>query len=160
VKFKIGQGFDIHPFVEGRPLILGGITIPHTKGLAGHSDADALLHAITDALLGAAGKGDLGHLFPDTDSKWKDADSKELLKAVVNIIHDDGWLISNIDSTIVTEEPKIAPFRPQMITTIAKLLDIAKEDVSVKATTSEKMGFIGRKEGLLAMANVLIYKTG
>lgn len=155
---RIGQGFDVHPFIVGRPLRLGGIEVPHSKGLKGHSDADALLHAITDAILGALGKGDIGELFPDTDPEFKDADSRELLKKVARLAQDDGWRVVNIDSTIVTESPKIAPYKQTIAKSISQILSIEPSSVGVKATTCEKMGFIGREEGLLALANVLLVK--
>ncbi len=158
--FRIGQGIDIHPWEEGRTLRLGGVTIPHTHGLKGHSDGDALLHALTDAVCGATGRGDIGEFFPDTDAKWKDADSRELLKAVMSEVFAEGWRIENIDSTVVTELPKLLPFRDQIKNSIAELTGSDSSQIGVKATTCEKLGFLGRGEGLLAMVTVLISREG
>lgn len=156
--FRIGQGFDLHIFSEGRPLILGGVEIPYFKGLAGHSDADALLHAIIDALIGAAALGDIGKLFPDTDDKFKNIDSKILLKEVYLQITDLGYKINNIDSTIIIEAPKLRGYIDEMRSVIAKILDIRDEQVSIKAKTSEKVGIVGRGEAVIAEAIVLLIK--
>lgn len=155
---RIGHGYDVHRFDENRPLILGGIQIPYEKGLFGHSDADVLLHAINDALLGSLALGDIGTHFPDTDPKWKNADSKKLLEASLTLIHQRGYKVKNVDSTIVAENPKMKPFIPEIRQTIAEILEISIDCVSVKATTSEKMGFVGREEGIAAMAVILVTK--
>ncbi|HMU41789.1 MAG TPA: 2-C-methyl-D-erythritol 2,4-cyclodiphosphate synthase [Ignavibacteriaceae bacterium] len=156
--FRTGIGFDVHQFAEGRKLIIGGITIPNDRGLLGHSDADVLLHAIADALLGAASLGDIGQHFPDTDSTFKNADSKNLLHQVVELIHKNNYEIENVDSTLTLQAPKLAPFIPEMKKVIASILNIEESRVSVKATTTEHLGFVGREEGAAAFATVLIYK--
>jgi 2-C-methyl-D-erythritol 2,4-cyclodiphosphate synthase len=153
---RIGQGIDIHPFAEGRKLILGGVEIPFDKGLLGHSDADALCHAIGDALLGAAALGDIGHYFPPSDPKWKDANSLELLAEIGQIIWKAYFRIVNVDVTLILEKPKIAPYREQMRRNIAQALKIDIDRVSIKATTSEKLGFTGREEGVTATAIALL----
>ncbi|UCD68459.1 MAG: 2-C-methyl-D-erythritol 2,4-cyclodiphosphate synthase [Betaproteobacteria bacterium] len=153
---RIGEGFDVHALVEGRPLIIGGVTIPFEKGLAGHSDADVLLHAICDALLGAAALGDIGRHFPDSDDKYADADSRALLREVGAMLAQSGFAISNIDSTIVAQQPKMAPFIPDMVANIAGDLQIDAGNVSVKAKTTEKLGFAGRGEGIAAKAIALL----
>ncbi len=153
---RIGHGYDVHPLVAGRDLILGGVKIPHGKGLHGHSDADVLIHAICDACLGAACLGDIGRHFPDTDAQYKNIDSRKLLRKVKEAIAERGWKISNIDSTIVAQAPRIAPHLSQMIQNIATDLGIAPENVNIKATTTEKLGFAGREEGIAAHAVVLI----
>lgn len=153
---RIGFGYDVHGLVEGRPLILGGVNIPFEKGLLGHSDADALLHAITDALLGAAALGDIGAHFPDTDPKWKGADSILLLEAVGEMIQDEGYKIQNIDATIVLERPKMRPIIDEMRQNIARCLRLDIKQVSIKATTNEKMSFVGREEGIACYAVCLI----
>ncbi|MCS1352510.1 2-C-methyl-D-erythritol 2,4-cyclodiphosphate synthase [Mechercharimyces sp. CAU 1602] len=156
---RIGQGFDVHKFAENRPLIIGGITIDYPLGLLGHSDADVLLHAITDAILGALGEGDIGKHFPDTDSRFKDADSAELLAQVWKMVRERGYALSNIDATIIAQAPKMAPYIEKMNERIAQLLRVEKNAVNVKATTTEKLGFTGRGEGIAAMAVVcLMYK--
>ncbi len=155
---RIGYGFDTHQLVEGRKLILGGVEIPFEKGLLGHSDADVLLHAITDALLGALALGDIGQHFPDTDPEHKDADSRALLRYCYRLVKEKGYLLSNLDATIVAERPKLLPHLPKIRKTIANDLEADLSQVSVKATTSEKMGFIGREEGISATAVVLIQK--
>lgn len=155
---RIGQGIDVHQLVEGRPFWLGGIQVPHSKGALGHSDADVLLHAISDALLGAAGLGDIGKHFPDTDAKWKGADSKVLLRKVFHLIQEQGWSISNIDASLLLEKPKIAPYIPEMRQVIAEILELQHEAVSIKATTNEKMGYVGREEGVTAFAVCLLWK--
>ena len=157
-KFKIGFGFDVHSFAPSRKLILGGIEIPYTKGLLGHSDADVLLHAICDAILGALALGDIGKHFPDTDPKYKDADSRMLLDRVRYLMNDFHYEIGNIDSTIILEAPKISAYIPDMRKVIANIMGVDVDHVSVKATTSEKMGYIGREEGCAAHAVVLLTK--
>jgi 2-C-methyl-D-erythritol 2,4-cyclodiphosphate synthase len=153
---RIGHGYDVHPLVAGRDLILGGVKIPHSKGLHGHSDADVLIHAICDACLGAAGLGDIGRHFPDTDAQYKNIDSRKLLRKVKEAIAERGWKIANVDSTIVAQAPRLAPHLPQMIQNIAADLDIPQESVNIKATTTEKLGFAGREEGIAAHAVVLL----
>lgn len=159
IPFRIGQGFDVHRFAEGRKLILGGVTIDHPLGLEGHSDADVLSHAITDALLGAAALGDLGHHFPDTDPEWKDANSLDLLAETMRLIRNEGWTVGNVDATIVAQAPKMAPSIPAMRCNLARVLDVREGAVSVKATTTETLGFAGRGEGIAAMAVALLHKT-
>lgn len=157
VPFRIGQGYDVHRFEPGRELWLGGVKIEYPLGLKGHSDADVLLHAISDALLGALALRDIGYHFPDTDPKYKGADSKVLLKEVAGLVRQEGYKVGNIDATIVAEQPKINPYVPTMQEVIAKLLSIEVEQVSIKATTNERMGFTGRQEGILALATALVY---
>lgn len=157
---RIGQGFDVHQFSDDRELFIGGVKIPFEKGLLGHSDADVLLHAICDAMLGALALGDIGVHFPDTDQSFKNIDSKILLKNVYTLIKSKGYEIGNIDSTLLLQRPKISPFIPKMIEVISDLLSIEKEQVSIKATTTEKLGFVGREEGVAAMATVLLFKRG
>ncbi|RXT09136.1 2-C-methyl-D-erythritol 2,4-cyclodiphosphate synthase [Ammoniphilus sp. CFH 90114] len=156
--FRIGQGFDVHQFAENRDLIIGGITIPYELGLLGHSDADVLLHAISDAVLGALGEGDIGKHFPDTDQAYKDADSKVLLQQVVAIMKKKGYKVINMDCTIIAQKPKMAPYIPEMNQLIASLLEVETDQVNVKATTTEKLGFTGRGEGIAAQAAVLLSK--
>lgn len=158
VMFRIGQGFDVHQLTEDRPLILGGITIPYEKGLLGHSDADVLLHTISDACLGAIGEGDIGRHFPDTDPNFKDADSAELMKHVWKLVKEKGYELVNADCTIIAQKPKMAPYIGQMRTRIAELLEADVEQINVKATTTEKLGFTGRGEGIAAQAVVLLKK--
>ncbi|GGH85463.1 2-C-methyl-D-erythritol 2,4-cyclodiphosphate synthase [Pullulanibacillus pueri] len=153
---RIGQGYDVHRFQEGRPLIVGGVTIPHDKGLEGHSDADVLLHAITDALLGAIAAGDIGHHFPDDDPKYKDADSKLLLKDVWSKVTTMGFKLGNIDAVIIAQRPKMAPYIEQMRRVVAELLETDVSQINIKATTTEKLGFTGREEGIAAQAVCLI----
>ena len=155
---RIGHGYDVHRLVEGRKCIIGGVDIPCGLGLLGHSDADVLLHAISDALLGAAAMGDIGHLFPDTDDKWKGADSLKLLEEVVRQLSINGYKIVNIDSTVIAQVPKMATYITDMRKNIATSCSIAFDDVSVKATTEEKLGFTGAKEGISAHAVCLIEK--
>jgi 2-C-methyl-D-erythritol 2,4-cyclodiphosphate synthase len=155
---RIGFGFDVHQFAEGRELWLGGIKIPYHKGALGHSDADVLLHAICDAILGALALGDIGKHFPDTDSSFKGIDSKILLQKVISLIDDRGYRVGNIDASLCLEKPKIMLYSDQMRAIIAQLCTITIDDVSIKATTNEKMGFIGREEGLVAYAVVLLLK--
>lgn len=152
------MGYDVHRFEEGRPLWLGGINIPHTHGLAGHSDADVLIHAICDALLGAAALRDIGHHFPDTAEEFSGIDSKILLRKTVSILAEAGWRIGNVDATVCAEHPKLNPHIPAMQACLAPLMNISPEDVSIKATTTEKLGFTGREEGMAAYAVVLIEK--
>src|SRR5688500_12459786 len=153
---RAGIGFDVHTFAEGRELVLGGVTIPGGPGLAGHSDADVVCHAIADALLGAAAFGDLGSHFPDTDERWKDASSIELLRVVARKVYAAKFTISSVDATILIEEPKLAPFRVRMREYIAQAVGIGRERVSVKATTTEGLGTVGRGEGAACMAVVLL----
>ncbi|BBM69300.1 2-C-methyl-D-erythritol 2,4-cyclodiphosphate synthase [Rhodothermus marinus] len=154
--FRIGFGYDVHRLVPGRPLILGGVRIPSERGLAGHSDADVLLHAIADALLGAAALGDIGQHFPDTDPRWKDADSLELLRQVYHQVVAAGYEVANVDSTVVLERPRLRPYIDTMRANIARVLALPAEAVSVKATTSEGMGFVGIGEGAVAFAVCLL----
>ena len=153
---RIGQGIDFHQLAEGRELWIGGVKLEHAKGAVGHSDADVLLHAICDALLGAVCLGDIGYHFPDTDESYKNIDSKILLKKTVDLIRYEGYAIINIDSTLCLEKPKIKPYVVQMQETIAGICGLTIKDVSIKATTTERMGFIGREEGLMAYATVLL----
>ncbi len=157
--FRVGLGYDVHQLVEGRELWLGGVLIPHTVGALGHSDADVLLHAVCDALLGAVALGDIGRHFPDTDERWKGADSKVLLKAVVDMLAERGWKVGNVDATLVLEKPKILPFVPRMCATMAPLLGVSEDAVSIKATTNERMGFVGRQEGVCAHAVALVLRS-
>ncbi len=156
---RIGQGYDIHPFQDGRPMVLGGVTFDTPYGLEGHSDADVLTHAICDALLGAAGLPDIGHYFPNTDPKYKGIDSQELLKEVAATLRDKGWDIVNIDTAMIAEKPKIYPQLDAMKTRLARSAGIATEQIGIKATTNEKIGSLGRAEGIAAHASALIYKT-
>ncbi|GAE31463.1 2-C-methyl-D-erythritol 2,4-cyclodiphosphate synthase [Alkalihalobacillus hemicellulosilyticus] len=155
---RIGQGFDVHQLVEGRPLILGGIEIPYEQGLLGHSDADVLLHTITDAALGAIGEGDIGRHFPDTDMAYKDADSAKLLIDVWKLVKQRGYQLGNIDCTIIAQKPKMSPYIEQIRGRIAELLEADVSQVNVKATTTEKLGFTGRGEGIAAQAVILLVK--
>ena len=156
---RIGQGFDVHQLVEGRPLIIGGITIPNEKGLLGHSDADVLLHAICDALIGAAGLGDIGKHFSDTDPRYKNIDSRILLRNVYRLLTDKSYKIVNIDATIIAQSPKMAPHIPSMIATIAQDLEMPADCINLKAKTAEHLGAVGRKEGIVAEAVCLIERT-
>ncbi|MDN4016681.1 2-C-methyl-D-erythritol 2,4-cyclodiphosphate synthase [Zwartia panacis] len=156
--FRIGQGFDVHALVEGRPLILGGVTIEHTHGLKGHSDADALLHAVTDALLGAAGLGDIGRLFPDTDPQYKGADSRVLLREAYRRVLASGWQLVNLDATIHAQAPKIGPHAPAMVAHLASDLGVQTTEINIKAKTNEGLGHLGRQEGIAANAVVLLRK--
>lgn len=153
---RIGQGYDVHRLVEGRKLIIGGVDIPYEKGLLGHSDADVLLHAVMDALLGAAALGDIGQHFPDSDERYKGISSIALLKEVGKILQENGYMIENIDSTVIAQRPKLLPYRPQMAENIAAALGIEKEQVSVKATTEEGLGFTGTGEGISAQVIALL----
>lgn len=156
VKMRIGSGYDVHRLVEGRDLIIGGVNIPYEKGLLGHSDADVLLHAIMDALLGAAALGDIGKHFPDTDEKYKGANSIELLKSVKGLIEEKRYIVENIDATIIAQKPKMAPYIPDMIINVATALDIRCDQVNIKATTEEKLGFTGEGLGISASAVCLL----
>ena len=158
--FRIGQGCDVHALVPGRRLILGGVAIDHPLGLAGHSDADVLLHAITDAVLGAAGCGDIGGLFPDSEPAWKDADSRLLLRRAVERVRAAGWVIGNVDATVIAQAPRIAPHVPAMRQRIAEDLGIPVERVNVKGKTTERLGFVGRREGIAAEAVALLVPAG
>lgn len=158
--FRIGQGCDVHALVPGRRLILGGVTIDHPLGLAGHSDADVLLHAITDAVLGAAGCGDIGGLFPDSEPAWKDADSRLLLRRAVERVRAAGWVVGNVDATVIAQAPRIAPHVPAMRQRIAEDLGIPVERVNVKGKTTERLGFVGRREGIAAEAVALLVPAG
>ena len=153
---RVGQGFDVHKFVSGKPLIIGGVTIDYNYGLEGHSDADVLIHAIMDALLGAAGLGNIGQHFPDNDAKFKDINSRKLLRSVVEKLKSNNYIIENIDATIICETPKMQPYISQMITNIANDCMSNLDRVNIKATTTEKLGFIGRSEGIAAQAICLI----
>lgn len=155
---RIGQSTDIHQLVEGRKLFLGGVEIPHDKGLLGHSDADVLLHAITEAMIGALGLGDIGAHFPDTDPKYKGIDSKILLAETVALVHRHGYVVGNVDSTVLAEQPKLRSHIEKMCETIAEILQVERNQVNVKATRGEKMGFVGREEGIMAQAVVLMVK--
>ena len=156
MNIRIGQGYDVHRLVEGRPLILGGVTIPHSKGLLGHSDADALLHAITDALLGAAALGDIGKLFPDTAAEHKDANSRRLLREAYQAVQRAGWRVVNVDSTVIAQQPKLRPHIDAMRANIAADLGLPLEYVNIKGKTNEKLGYLGREEAVEAQAVVLL----
>jgi len=156
---RIGHGFDVHRFAENRPLIIGGVTIPHTHGLEAHSDGDVLIHAVCDALLGAAGFWDIGHHFPDTDDAFKNIDSRVLLRKVVADLAERGWAVNNMDATVVAQAPKLAPFIPQMKSLLAEDMNADEDAVNIKATTTEKLGYTGRKEGIAAHAVVLLKKA-
>jgi len=159
MNIRVGFGFDVHVLAEGRELWIGGILLEHEKGLLGHSDADVLIHAICDALLGAANMRDIGYHFPDTGSEFKDIDSKLLLADTLALLREKGYEVGNIDATIAAERPKLKPFIPSMQKTLASVMNISEDDISIKATTTEKLGFTGREEGISAYATVLIYKT-
>ncbi len=154
---RVGIGFDVHAFSADRPLVLGGVTIPDAPGLLGHSDADVLSHAIADALLGAAGLGDLGERFPG-DDRWKDGSSVEILQETADALEEAGWKVGNIDATLVAEAPRLVPFRDEMIANVAKALGVTGDVVSVKATTTDRLGFTGRGEGIAALAVVALHK--
>ena len=157
MKIRTGFGYDVHPFVDGRELWMGGIQIEHEKGLKGHSDADVLIHAICDALLGAANLRDIGYHFPDTDGEYKNIDSKILLAKTMELIRAKSYELSNVDVTVCAERPKLNPHIPQMKSCLASVMQVDEEAVSIKATTSEKMGFVGREEGIAVFATVLIH---
>lgn len=156
LKLRVGQGIDVHAFCEGDHLMIGGVRIPNTQGVSAHSDGDVLLHAIADALLGATGLGDIGHFFPDTDSRFQGMDSRNLLRAVMESVVGEQWKVVNVDCTIVAEQPKLAPYISKMKESIAGILNIDRSAVGIKATTTERMGFIGREEGLAAFAVALL----
>jgi 2-C-methyl-D-erythritol 2,4-cyclodiphosphate synthase len=157
--FRIGTGIDVHPFADGRKLFLGGVEIPHTRGLDGHSDADVVLHALCDALLGSLALGDIGKHFPNTDPRYKDIDSKELLGAVQQMISERGYNLGNADIMILAEQPKILPYIPQMQKVISAVLQVDSTHISIKATTMERLGSIGREEGIAVFASVLVVET-
>jgi 2-C-methyl-D-erythritol 2,4-cyclodiphosphate synthase len=157
---RIGHGFDVHAFADGRRLVLGGVEIVHARGLAGHSDADVLIHALCDAVLGAAGLGDIGRHFPDTDERYRGADSSELLRAVLEKAADAGWQVGNADMTIVAQAPKLAPYIERMREHLALLCRVPVAQLNVKATTTERLGFAGREEGIAAHAVVLLVRAG
>ena len=159
MQFRVGTGFDVHALVENRDLILAGVRVPYERGLLGHSDADVALHALMDALLGAAGKGDIGKHFPDTDDKYEGADSRRLLRVVVELLQEDGWRVNNVDVTIIAQRPKLAPFIEIMRERVAGDLGIAEDAVNIKATTTEKLGFAGRGEGIAAEAVASIIRA-
>lgn len=159
MKIRTGFGYDVHKLEDGAPFWLGGIVIEHSKGAVGHSDADVLIHAICDALLGAANKRDIGYHFPDNDPGLKGIDSKILLKDVLKLIRDDGFEVGNIDATIALQTPKINPYIPEMIATLTTTMRISEDDLSIKATTTEKLGFVGNQDGVAAYASVLIQKV-
>ena len=159
MNIRVGQGYDVHQLVEGRDLILGGVNIPFEKGLLGHSDADALLHAITDALLGAAGLGDIGSHFPDTTAEFKDADSRVLLREAYQSVQELGWKIVNVDTTVIAQKPKLAPHIPAMRANIAADLGLPENCVNIKGKTNEKLGYLGRMEAIEAQAAVLLIKA-
>ena len=156
---RVGNGYDVHRLVEGRKLILGGVDVPHSMGLDGHSDADALVHALCDALLGALGAGDIGKYFPDTDPKWKGISSLHLLKEVMRMCREKGFELVNADSMIVAQKPKLAPYISEMKKNIASILDVETDQINIKATTTEKLGFAGREEGISAYAVALLVKN-
>jgi 2-C-methyl-D-erythritol 2,4-cyclodiphosphate synthase len=160
MNIRVGSGVDFHRLTEGRELWLGGVKIPHTKGALGHSDADVLLHAICDAMLGAACLGDIGEHFPDTSNEFKNIDSKILLQRTNELLQKENYKLINIDSTLCLQSPKIKPYVPQMQKVIAGIVELSEKDVSIKATTTEKLGFVGREEGVVAYATVLIEKIG
>lgn len=158
-EFRTGIGFDVHAFAEGRKLIIGGIEIPFEKGLAGHSDADVLLHAICDALLGSLSLGDIGRHFPETDSKFKDANSSNLLSKVYRVVKSEGYQLGNLDVTLILQRPKVSPYIEKMREKIASVLNADIDKISIKASTTEKLGFTGREEGVAAIASVLVTKV-
>jgi 2-C-methyl-D-erythritol 2,4-cyclodiphosphate synthase len=159
LNFRIGLGYDVHPLQEGFDLWLGGIKIPHSKGAVGHSDADVLIHAICDALLGAANMRDIGYHFPNTSEKYKGIDSKELLKEVIRLIKQKGYTVGNIDATLALEKPKINPHIPEMVKVLSEVMEVDPDTVSIKATTNERLGYVGNEEGVNAWAVALIYKS-
>lgn len=159
MNFRVGQGYDVHALVPGRRLVIGAVEIPCEFGLLGHSDADVLLHALTDALLGAAGLGDIGRHFPDTDAEWQGVDSRVLLRRTVELLACDGWKIGNVDATIIAQKPRMAAHIPAMVAAIADVLRVAADQVNVKAKTHERLGFEGRGEGVAAQAVALIFRS-
>jgi 2-C-methyl-D-erythritol 2,4-cyclodiphosphate synthase len=160
MNFRVGQGYDVHKLVEGRKLILGGVDIPHSTGLLGHSDADALLHAITDALLGAVALGDIGRHFPDTDPRYKGADSRVLLRGAVALLAEKGWRPVNVDATLIAQQPKLAPHAAAMVANVAADLGIPADCVNIKGKTNERLGYLGREEAIEAQAIVLVERAG
>ena len=160
VPFRVGQGYDVHALTPGRKLVLGGVEIPHHLGLLGHSDADALLHAITDAILGAAGLGDIGGMFPDSASQWEGADSRMLLRGAMNAVRAAGWQVGNVDATIIAQAPRLAPHAAAMRANIAADLGIEADAVNIKGKTNERLGFEGRAEGIAAHAVALLVRAG
>ncbi|MEN8711244.1 MAG: 2-C-methyl-D-erythritol 2,4-cyclodiphosphate synthase [Arenicellales bacterium] len=156
---RVGQGYDVHQLVEGRPLVLGGVTVDHNKGLAGHSDADVVVHSLCDALLGAAGKGDIGQHFPDTDSSYKNIDSRILLRKVMSLLQADDWQLVNADLTIIAQAPKLAPHIPQMRSLLSIDMNIDETQLNIKATTTEELGYCGREEGIAALSIVLLERS-
>ena len=156
---RIGEGFDVHVLVSDRPLILGGVLIPHEKGLAGHSDADVLIHALIDALLGACGLGDIGQHFPDTDPQWEGIGSRVMLATVYKMVCESGYEVVNVDSTVIAERPKLSPYIAHMREVLAELLSVSVDQVNVKAKTSERLGMVGREECIVAMVSVLLSST-
>ncbi len=159
MKIRVGHGYDVHKFGPGDHIILGGVTIPHEQGLEAHSDGDVLLHALTDALLGAAGLGDIGQHFPDTDPQYAGADSRRLLKVALSLVMDKGFAVGNMDATVIAQVPKMAPHIQKMKTNLAMDLGIQEDQVNIKATTTEKLGFVGRKEGIAVHAVVLLEQS-
>ena len=155
---RIGEGWDVHALVPGRPLVIGGVTVPHTHGLLGHSDADVLLHAVTDALLGAAGLGDIGRHFPDTDARWAGADSAALLAEAARRVGEAGWRVGNVDGTVIAQAPKLAPHLPAMVARIAPVLGVDVAQVNVKAKTAERLGPVGQGASIEARAMVLLFR--
>jgi 2-C-methyl-D-erythritol 2,4-cyclodiphosphate synthase len=160
MNFRVGHGYDAHRWVQGRPLVLGGVCIPHAMGLLGHSDADVILHAICDAILGACALGDIGRHFPDTDPRYAGISSLVLLEETLRMARDHGWGVVNVDATVLAQSPRLAPYIPEMVTSIARVLGLGRSQVNVKATTTEKMGFVGREEGVAAHAVVLLREIG
>ena len=158
MNIRVGSGYDVHRFAQGRKLIIGGVEIPHHQGLLGHSDADVLIHAVMDALLGAAGLRDIGYYFPDNDPDFKDADSRLLLEKVAVLLEKEDWSIGNIDATVCLQNPKIAAYIPEMVQVLSRILQLAPGQLSIKATTTEGLGFVGREEGAAAQAVALIHK--
>ncbi|HKI59551.1 MAG TPA: 2-C-methyl-D-erythritol 2,4-cyclodiphosphate synthase [Mariprofundaceae bacterium] len=156
MNMRVGQGFDVHAFCEGRKLVLGGVEIPYALGLAGHSDADVLIHAVCDALLGAAGLGDIGHHFPDSDPQYAGADSMNLLTRVMQSLNEQGWQVSNLDATVIAQAPKLAPYIAEMARRLAATMAVDVSLINIKATTTEKLGFTGRGEGIAAQAIVML----
>lgn len=158
MNIRIGLGYDVHRLAEGCPLWLGGVLIPHTKGSVGHSDGDTLIHAVCDALLGATGMRDIGFHFPDTSSEYKGIDSKILLKNVMGMVAREGYSIINLDANIILQSPKLSPFIPEMKSVLAEILNVSKDDISIKAKTSEKLGFVGSEDGIEAQVALLLFK--
>ncbi|MFA5418246.1 MAG: 2-C-methyl-D-erythritol 2,4-cyclodiphosphate synthase [Bacteroidales bacterium] len=156
--FRVGMGYDVHPLVPGRSMILGGVSIPSIFGPDGHSDADVLIHALADAILGSVALGDIGQYFPPSDKKYKNLDSRIILRRALDLLNEKGYVVGNVDSVIVLQSPKLAPYIPEMKKVLAELLQVTTDDVSVKATTTEKLGFVGRGEGISAYATVLVFR--